>query len=204
MTTRLPAASPATPAGQATAQEKAARRAMPHPPPGFGDRLRRLIWLMIWGIFARFTPVPLHGWRRALLRLFGARIGPGAVIYPSARVWAPWNLVMERGSCLAEGVDCYNVALVSVGEGAVISQRAYLCSASHDPHRIDFPLTAGPITIGAQSWVAAEAFIGPGVRIGERAVVAARAVVMRDVPGEQIVGGNPAKQIRQRGSEPAP
>lgn len=176
----------------------------PHPPPGLADRTRRLLWKITWTLLARPTPVPFHGWRRLLLRLFGARIGKGAVVYPSAKIWAPWNLTLADGSCLAEGVDCYNVARITLGAGAIVSQRAFLCSASHDPHRADFPLITGPIDIGAKAWIAAEAFVGPGVAIASHAVVAARAVVVRSVPEDKIVGGNPAKVIghRKTGKQP--
>lgn len=169
-----------------------------HVPPGSVDRLWRIVWQVVWFLLGRFTPIPVHGWRRMLLRIFGARISRGAVVYPSARVWAPWKLAMGPGSCLADGVDCYNVALVTLGRGAVVSQGAYLCSASHDPHDIDFPLIAGPIAIGQEAWVAAQAFVGPGVSVGDRAVVAARAVVVRSVPAHMIVGGNPARVLRER------
>lgn len=167
-------------------------------PPNRRDKVRRLIWMLSWMVFARWTPVPLHGWRRLVLRAFGATIGPGAHIYPSAAVWAPWNLHVSDGGCLAEGVRCYNVAKISVGRGAVVSQYAYLCSASHDPHGQGFPLIGGPIVIGDDAWVAAEAFISPGVMLEDRAVAAARAVVVRHVPRATIVGGNPAKPIGDR------
>ncbi len=174
-----------------------------HPAPTTSDRVSRLAWTVTWALLARWTPVPLHGWRRLLLRIFGARIGADAVIYPSARVWAPWNLVMHSGSCLAEGADCYNVATVTIGTGAIVSQRAYLCTAGHDLHRSDFPLIAGPISIGAGAWVAAEAFVGPGVTIGERGVAAARAVVVHSVGPDEIVASNPAKVIGRRKREAA-
>ena len=105
---------------------------------------------------------------------------------------------MKDYSCLAPKVDCYNVAPVTVGANATISQGAFLCTASHDITNPHLPLITAPITIGDQAWVAAEAFVGMGVTVGEGAVVGARAVVVKDVNPWTVVGGNPAKFIKQR------
>lgn len=132
-----------------------------------------------------------------MLRLFGAIIKDGAHPYPSARIWAPWNLTMEEGSCLGDYVECYSVDRVILESHATVSQYSFLCTASHD-YRVDgMPLLTAPITIGRHAWVAADAFIGPGVTVGERAVVGARASVFRDVDPWTVVGGNPARVIRK-------
>src|SRR6266478_4031496 len=98
--------------------------------PSFRSKIDRALWQMVWALLFRPSPIPLFWWRSFLLRMFGAEIGPGAHPYPSARVWAPWNLTMKAGSCLAAGVDCYNVDLVVLRQNAVVSQRAFLCTAS--------------------------------------------------------------------------
>jgi putative colanic acid biosynthesis acetyltransferase WcaF len=169
------------------------------PPPTFADRLRRSAWNLTWLLLYRPTPNPLHGWRRFLLRCFGAKIGAGAHPYPSARVWAPWNLVMEDDSCLGNESDCYNVAPVILRRHCIVSQKAYLCTASHDAVDPAFPLTGAPIEIGPHAWVAAAAFIGPGVTLGAGAIAAAQAVVTRDVPAGMVVAGNPAREVSDRG-----
>lgn len=167
-------------------------------PIGAKDRLRRLIWRLVFLMLYRPTPVFAHSWRSVILRLFGATIDSGVYPYPNVRIWAPWNLTMRRGSCIAGEVDCYNVAPVVIGPGATISQKSYLCTASHDFDVRSFPLIGGQITIGAEAWIAADAFIGPGVSVGARAVVLARSVVVRDVDGGAVVGGNPSRILRQR------
>jgi putative colanic acid biosynthesis acetyltransferase WcaF len=167
-------------------------------PPRRSSLARRVAWNLVWVLLYRPSPTPLHGWRRMLLRLFGAEIGAGAHPYPSARIWAPWNLEMGEASCLAPGVDCYSVDRITLGARAIVSQRASLCSATHDHNDPAFPLVTAPISIGADAWVAAEAFIGPGVAIGEGAVVGARTVAMRDVPARTVVAGNPARKIGDR------
>jgi putative colanic acid biosynthesis acetyltransferase WcaF len=167
-------------------------------PPSKGDKVRRLIWLLVESTIYRWSPTPLHRWRCFLLRAFGAEIGDGAHPYPTAKIWAPWHLRMGPRSCLGPGVKCYSAATITLGAGTIVSQGAYLCSASHDHRDAAFPLVLGAIEICEGAWVAAEAFIGPGVRIGPRSVVAARAVVIRDVGDEAVVAGNPAQLVGLR------
>jgi putative colanic acid biosynthesis acetyltransferase WcaF len=130
--------------------------------------------------------------------LFGAKIGRGVHPYPSAKIWAPWNLEMGDHSCLSFNVDCYSVAKVEIGAHATISQYSYLCTATHDFMVPDMPLVTAPIRVGEGAWVAACAFVGPGVTIGEGAVVGARAVVTKNVEAWTVVIGNPARFIKKR------
>lgn len=162
------------------------------------NRLVRGIWACIWLVCFRCSPVFCFGWRRFLLRVFGSRIGKGASIYPSTRVWAPWNLEMGDYSCLSFGVDCYCVAKIIIGSHSTISQYAHLCTATHDIRDPVMGLISKPITIGAGVWVCAGAFLGPGVTMGEGAVAGARAVVMKDVEPWTVVAGNPARIIKRR------
>jgi putative colanic acid biosynthesis acetyltransferase WcaF len=133
-----------------------------------------------------------------LLRLFGAKIGRNALPYPGVRIWAPWNLEMHEGSVMGDGVDCYCVDRIVLARNAIVSQRAFLCSASHDYNDPMFPLVSAPITIEAGAWVAAEAFVGPGVTVGEGAVTKARAFVTRDIAPWTIVSGHPAITVGAR------
>jgi len=111
---------------------------------------------------------------------------------------------MAADTCLADGVDCYCVADIVLEEGATVSQRAFLCTASHDIHDRRRPLVAEPIRLEADSWVFAEAFVGPGVTVRRGAVVAARAVVVRDVEECAIVAGNPGRVIGKRSAHALP
>ena len=166
--------------------------------PSRTNQVRRALWMLAWCLLYRPSPTPLHAWRRSLLRVFGARVGPRAHPYPAARIWAPWNLVMEEGACLGNWSDCYNVAPVYIGRDAVISQKAFLCTASHAIDRPGFDVTVAPITIHAGAWVASGAYIGPGVTMEERAVAGACAVVTKDVAASDVVAGNPARAIARR------
>ena len=166
----------------------------------FGNKMARALWAVVWLLLFRPTPIPFHAWRRFLLRAFGAKVARGAAPYPSARIWAPWNLEMGPKSCLSHYVDCYSVDNVILEEGATVSQYSNLFTASHDYRRPDMPLIAAPIRVSKNAWVTACAFVGPGVVIGEGAIVGASSAVFRDVPARAIVAGNPAKIIKQRPS----
>lgn len=162
-------------------------------------QLVRLLWSVVWGLFARPLPRSIgSGWKRLLLRLFGAKIHPTAIVYSSAKVYYPANLEMEAYSCLASDVDCYNVAPIRIGANTTVSQGAYLCTASHDITNPLNPLITAPIVIEDQAWIGAKAFVGMGVTIGQGAVVGATASVYKNVEPWTVVGGNPAKFIKMR------
>lgn len=159
----------------------------------------RMLWSVVWTVFARPLPRSIgSSWKRFLLRLFGARLASTAIVYSSAKVYYPANLIMDEYSCLASDVNCYNVALIKIGANTTISQGAFLCTASHDISNPLNPLITAPVIIADQAWVAADAFIGMGVKVGQGAVIGARACVFKDVEPWTVVGGNPAKFIKKR------
>lgn len=133
-----------------------------------------------------------------MLKLFGAKIGRNVHPYPSAKIWAPWNLTMEDYSCLSHGVICYNVASVYVGKNVTVSQYSHLCTATHDYNDPSMPLMVAPIIIGDYAWVTADVFIGPGVTIGEGAVINARSSVFSDIEPWTVAKGYPAKSYKKR------
>ena len=161
-------------------------------------RALRLLWSLCWLLFARWTPAPFQPLRRALLVLFGAEIHPTAMVRGSARVWWPGNLKMGARAMLGPGVNCYNIADVVLADFAIVSQRAHLCTASHDIDDELFALKVAPIILERETWVATEAFIGPGVTVSEGAVLAARAVAVRDLDPWTVYAGNPAMPKRKR------
>lgn len=162
------------------------------------NRIFRAVWNATWAVLASWTPPQMRGWRRFLLKLFGAQVGAGSDVRGSARVWYPPHLHLADRAILAERVICYNMAPISLGRAALVSQGAHLCAGSHDIGSATFQLTAQPITIGAGAWIAAEAFVGPGVEVGEWAVLGARSVAFRSLEPWTVYGGNPAKRLKQR------
>lgn len=163
------------------------------------SKIYRLIWAITSIILIRPLPRTMgQSWIHFIYRLFGATIGKRVLLYPSAVVYDPRNLIMKDHSEIGPKAEIYNVNRIVLENSAIVSQRAYLCTASHDINNPDFPLITKPITIGRNSWVAADAFIGMGVTIGEGAVVGACAAVFKDVEPWTVVGGNPAEFIKKR------
>ncbi|ATG88498.1 acetyltransferase [Methylomonas koyamae] len=163
------------------------------------NKFLRLIWNTVWWLF--FKPTPrwcLNSWRVLLLRVFGAKIGIGNRVAPTCFVWAPWNLEMGDYSVLADGVECYCMDKIIIGSKVAVSQRTFLCTGTHDISSLRRPLITKPILIGNHVWICAEAFISPGVVIGEGAIIGARSVVTRDVLEWTVVAGNPALFIKPR------
>lgn len=158
---------------------------------------RRVLW-GVGAVLFRWTPRLLYGARNALLRLFGAEVGQNVRIHPRATIYFPWNLKIGGWSSVGEDALIYNLGPITIGEQVTISQRAHLCAGTHDATDPAMPLRKPPIHVGNQAWVCADAFVGPGVTVEEGAVVGARAVAVNDVEAWTIVGGNPARRIKER------
>lgn len=167
-------------------------------PHSLKNRIMRLLWAITQATIFRHSPRPLLRWRAFLLRLFGANVTKKSRVYPKARIWGPWNLTMGDHATLADDVDCYCVARITIGANTTISQYTYLCGATHDFEDIGFPLRPMPITIGERVWVAADSFIAPGITIGNGAVIGARSSVFKDVEPWTVNAGSPSKQLRPR------
>jgi putative colanic acid biosynthesis acetyltransferase WcaF len=169
-------------------------------PSGFRGREAWFVqlWWMVQGLLFHTSPQALYGWRRFLLRMFGARIGRGALIRPSATITYPWKLTIGDWSWVGDHVTLYSLGEITIGENVVVSQHSYLCTASHDYTRPSFDLCTKKIHVDSEAWVAANVFVGPGVTIGRGAVVGACSLVLNDVPSMMICAGNPLKVLRAR------
>ncbi len=169
-------------------------------PKGF--RGKSIIFVQLWRIvlasFFRFSPQFMYGWRRLLLRLFGAEIGTKVQIRPTAKILYPWKLTIGNWSWIGDEVILYNMEHIRIGDNCVISQKSYLCSSSHDHTKPSFDIFAKPIEIMDEVWIATDVFIAPGVTIGKGAVVGYRSTVNTDLLPEMICYGNPAKAISPR------
>jgi putative colanic acid biosynthesis acetyltransferase WcaF len=172
----------------------------PKVPIGFRGRPAWFVqfWWIVQSLFFHTSPQFMYGWRRFLLRSFGARIGKGVLIRPSVKVTYPWKLGIGDWSWVGDQVTLYTLGEISIGENACISQHAYLCTGSHDYSRPTFDLYAVPIHVEAEVWVAANVFIGPGVTVGRGAVIGASSVVLKDVPAGMMCAGNPLQFLRPR------
>lgn len=156
------------------------------------------LWQFIQSIFFRFSPRFMNGWRRFLLRLFGASIGKKVLIRPSAKILYPWKLKIGDYSWIGDDVNIYNMENVNIGKNTVISQKSYLCTGSHDYKNTSFRIFAEPIEIEDEVWIATDVFIAPNVKIGSGTVVGYRSVVTKNLPPKMICIGSPAKPIKSR------
>ncbi|WP_367773612.1 putative colanic acid biosynthesis acetyltransferase [Flavobacterium sp. WC2421] len=162
------------------------------------DKLYRFLWRIVsLFLFRPFSLPFFNGWRIFLLKCFGARLGNNCTIYASAYIPSPKNLIMGTHSTLGPEVKLHFGKTI-IGNKVTISQRTYLCSATHETNSINVPFVAGEIIIKDFVWIAAEAFVMTNVVIGEGAIVGARAAVFKDVAAWAVVGGNPAKFIKKR------
>lgn len=164
----------------------------------FKNRFLRLLWIIIWRVFCSYTPVFFHKWRIFFINIFGANISYDSFVYPSVKIWAPWNLNMEESSTLGPNVICYNIARVTLKYKSVVSQAAYLCTGTHDYTDPLFKLYALPIKIGAEAWVCANSFVGPGVTIADGAVLGACSVTFKNIEAWKVYAGNPSVFIKDR------
>lgn len=165
-------------------------------------KILRAVWSLVWVILFRpFGTKLFNPWRLLLLKMFGAKVCSDSGVYASVRIWAPWNLVMGHNAWLGPNVICYNQDTVTLEDNVTVSQFSFLCTAGHNLNEVNSyssGLIVAPITIRANAWVGAKAFVGMGVVLGEWSVVGATASVFKDVEACQVVGGNPAKVLKVR------
>ena len=157
-----------------------------------------LLWWLVQAIIFPLTPQPLYGVRRLILNLFGARIGQGVLIRPTARFTYPWKIVIGDYSWIGDDVVLYSLERIEIGKHCIISQKSYLCTGSHNIEDPTFGLQTVGITIGNGTWVAADCFVGLGVKIGANAVIGARSSVFKDMPPGQVCLGTPCEPRYQR------
>lgn len=163
-----------------------------------GERLLRALWEFCWLVFCQWTPKLLNPWRLFWLRVFEARIEGRPFVHSRARIAMPWNLILHDRACLGDRANAYSLGEIEVGARATVAQEAYLDTGSHDFSQQTLPLTTAKITIGADAFVGARAFVLPGVAIGERSVVGACSVVTENVPPDVFAAGNPCRVLRPR------
>jgi putative colanic acid biosynthesis acetyltransferase WcaF len=166
-----------------------------HPGAGY---LKRACWYLVNAVLFQSWLCPLSPPKRAILRAFGARIGPGVVIKPRVNVKYPWLLHIGANSWIGEGAWIDNLAQVTIGENVCISQEAYLLTGNHDYKDARFGLLLGPVTIADGAWIGARAVVCPGVTAGTGAVLTVGSVASTDLKPMHVYRGNPASERRER------
>jgi glycosyltransferase involved in cell wall biosynthesis/acetyltransferase-like isoleucine patch superfamily enzyme len=163
-----------------------------------GQRIRMLAWQICWSFFCRWTPKPFNRWRLGWLKIFGANVSGTSFVHQRARIQIPWNLTLHDRACLGDGANAYSLGRIEIHKGATVAQEAYLCTGTHDFDDRHTPLVTAPIVIGAYAFIAARAFVMPGVTIGEGAVLGAMSLANRDLSPWTIYAGTPAKRVNGR------
>ena len=163
-----------------------------------GQRALRSLWEFCWFIFCHWTPKPFNPWRLFWLRVFEAKIEGIPFVHSRARIAIPWNLTLRDRACLGDRANAYSLGEIEVGERATVAQEAYLSTGSHDFSQASMPLTTAKITVGADAFIGARAFVLPGVTSGERSVIGACSVVTENVPSDVFAAGNPCRVLRPR------
>jgi len=156
------------------------------------------LWWLVQSTLFGLSPQFLYGWRRFLLRVFGAQIGKGVLVRPSARITYPWKVSIGDYSWIGDDAVLYSLGEIQIGSHAVISQRSYVCTGTHDSGMLTFDILARKIVIEDEAWIATDVFVGPGVTIGRGTVVGARSSVYKELPSMVVAVGTPAKAIRKR------
>lgn len=156
------------------------------------------LWWLVQGVLFRTSPQFMYGWRRFLLRLFGAKVGKNVIIRPTARVTYPWKVSIGDHSWIGDDVVLYSLGEIEIGNNVVISQKSYICTGSHDYLSEDFSIFEKKITIHDKCWLATDVFVAPGVTIQEGSVVGSRSSVYKDLKPNKVYVGNPAKETKDR------
>lgn len=169
-------------------------------PKGFRGRSAPMVqfWWIVEACFFRPSPQIAYRFRSWLLRRFGAHIGSNVILRPSVRVIYPWKLRIGDNAWIGDDVTLYTLGPIDIGANTVISQKSYVCAADHDHTQVDFPIRARAVVIGSEAWIATDVYIGPGVTIGDRAVVGARSSVFRDLPADFVCVGSPCRPVSRR------
>ncbi len=161
-------------------------------------QMKRALWLLAYYTLFKCLLRPMYTWRNWVLRLYGAKIGRGVSVQRSARIEYPWNLNLGECTSVGEDVWLYSLGKIQTGEFTMISPRVILCTGTHDYTSPEMKLVIKPITIGRGVWLGLDAFVAPGVTIGENSVIGARSVVVKDMPAAMVCVGHPCKPIKPR------
>jgi len=156
------------------------------------------LWLVISLILFRLCPFSFSAFKRTVLRAFGASIGRNVTIKPRVSITFPWKLTVGDHVWLGEECWLLNLERIVIGSNVCISQRAVLCTGSHNYKQVAFDLITRPITLEDGVWIGAGCWVGPGVTAGSHAVLSLGSVATQNLPANGIYRGNPAVFVKQR------
>ncbi len=156
------------------------------------------LWWIVQTLFFKTSPQFLYGWRRFLLRSFGAKVGKGVILRPSVHTQFPWKVTIGDYTWIGDDVVLYSLGEIKIGNNVVVSQKSYLCTGSHNYQSVAFDIFSVPIVLEDECWLATDVYVAPGITIGKGTVVGARSSVFKSLPAGKICMGSPAKVIKDR------
>lgn len=142
--------------------------------------------------------VPIHHFRRFFYRLVGVRIGSGSTIHTGAVFYNPSNISLGSDTIVGEKAVLDGRDKLTIGDHVDIASEVMIYNCQHDVHSSDFHAVCLPVTIEDYVFIGPRAIILPGVTLKKGSVVAAGAVVTKDVTEKTIVAGVPAQKIGER------
>jgi putative colanic acid biosynthesis acetyltransferase WcaF len=156
------------------------------------------LWWAVQNTLFALSPQVLYGWRRFLLRLFGAKIGKGVLIRATARITYPWNVEIGEDSWIGEDNVLYSLGKITIGNNVALAHKVYINTGGHDYMKNTFDIFSLPVIIEDQCWITNDVYVAPGVTIGKGSIVAARSSVFKNIPEGKIYAGTPAKELKNR------
>lgn len=169
-------------------------------PEGFRGKSKFIVqiwWITEKTLFA-MSPQFFYGWRRLLLRSFGAKIGKNVLIRSSAKFTYPWKVTIGDNTWIGEETILYSLGEIKIGNNVAVAHGVYFNTGLHDYTKTDFPILSDKIIIDNECWITNDVYIAPGVTIGKGSVIGARSSVYKDMPSGWVCYGNPAKPVKQR------
>ena len=169
-------------------------------PEGFRGRSKIIVqlWWIVEKTFFAMSPQVFYGWRRFLLRLFGAKIGEKVLIRSTAKFTYPWKVKIGDYSWIGEETILYSLDTITIGKNVAVAHGVYFNTGLHDYSKEEFTISSKKILVEDECWITNDVYIAPGVSIGKGTVVGARSSVYKNLPEGWICYGNPAKPIKKR------
>ncbi|MDA8155233.1 MAG: colanic acid biosynthesis acetyltransferase WcaF [Actinomycetota bacterium] len=167
-------------------------------PYSLKEKMRMALWWAVEAVLFKPSLHKMHGWRRFLLKAFGAKLGKGSTVHAKARVWFPWNLEMGENSGIGFDVLVYNLDKVIIGDFVTVAHKTEINTASHDLADENFRIVTKPVRIASGVFIGSGAYINMGVTIGQMAVIGARSVVAKDMPAGMVCVGHPCRPVKPR------
>jgi putative colanic acid biosynthesis acetyltransferase WcaF len=163
-----------------------------------GSAIKRTVWFVLNALFIKNSFIPFYGFKRTLLRSFGATIGNGVVIKNGVNIKYPWFLKVGDFSWIGENVWIDNLGQVTIGANVCISQGALLLCGNHRFDRPTFDLMVRPIVLEDGVWIGAQAVVCPGVICKSHSVLTVGSVASKSLDEYGIYQGNPCMKIKSR------